>query len=83
MLSGRRLKFAIVILVSQLLLLALAIAWIIQMSLILQHGAVYFVEKNHLVLYLEIIANVIIMLFAATVFALQLTRLKEKRSSDR
>ena len=42
----RRLKFTSVVLVNQMLLIALAIAWLIHMIVIAFYGAVHFVEMN-------------------------------------
>ena len=69
---GRRLKFAIVILVSQLLLIALAIAWVVHMVIIAVNGAAYFVETNPFILWGEIAASVLITLFAVSVFVMQM-----------
>jgi uncharacterized BrkB/YihY/UPF0761 family membrane protein len=80
---GRRLRFTILVLVSQLLLIALAIAWVIHMVLIAANGAVYFIEANRIILWGEIIATVVITLFATAVFAVQLYRLGERRKGDR
>ena len=79
---GRRLKFTILVLVSQLLLIALALAWAIHMTLIATNGAVYFVETNPLILWIEIIATVLISMFGTAVFAIQVYRLGERRRSD-
>jgi uncharacterized BrkB/YihY/UPF0761 family membrane protein len=81
-LLGRRVKFAIVVLVSQLLLIAMAIAWVIHMVLIAKNGHVYFIEENPIVLYGEIAVTVAITLFAIVVFCLQYTRLQERRKGD-
>ncbi len=81
--SGRRLKFAIVVLVSQVLLIGLAIAWIVHMVLIAVNGEIYFIEGNPWILYTEIAATTLITLFATAVFALQVYRLGERRRSDR
>jgi heme/copper-type cytochrome/quinol oxidase subunit 2 len=70
------------VLVSQLLLIALALAWAIHMTLIAANGAVYFVESNSLILWIEIIATILISLFGVAVFAIQLYRLGERRASD-
>ena len=78
----RRLTFALVVLVSQLLLIALAIAWFVHMVIIAVNGSIYFVEKNPLILWGEITAVVLITLFAIYVFALQIVRLGERRRSD-
>jgi hypothetical protein len=79
---GRRLRFTIMVLVSQLLLIALALAWAIHMTLIAANGAVYFMEKNHVILWVEIIISVLICLFGTAVFAIQVYRLGERRRSD-
>ena len=78
----RRLTFALVVLVSQLLLIALAIAWFVHMVIIAVNGSIYFVEKNPLILWGEITAVVLVTLFAIYVFALQIVRLGERRRSD-
>ncbi len=78
----RRLKFAVVILVSQLLLIALAIAWVVHMVIIAVNGAAYFVETNPFIMWGEVIATVLITLFAIGVFALQIVRLSERRRSE-
>ena len=78
----RRLTFALVVLISQLLLIALAIAWLVHMVIIAVNGSIYFVEKNPLILWGEITAIVLITLFAIRVFALQIVRLGERRRSD-
>ena len=82
MLFGRRVKFAIVVLASQLLLIAMAIAWVIHMVLIAKSGHVYFIEENPVVLYGEIAATVVITLFAIVVFVIQYKRLRERRKGD-
>ncbi len=79
----RRLRFSIVVLISQLLLTALALAWAVHMTLIAANGAVYFVEGNQTVLWLEIGTTLAISLFGVVVFAMQLRRLGERRSGDR
>jgi len=70
------------VLVSQLLLIALALAWAVHMALIAANGSVYFVENNLLVLWLEIALTVSICIFGAAVFVMQLRRLSERRKSD-
>lgn len=82
MIFGRRVTFTILVLVSQLLLIAMAIAWCIHMVLIAKYGEIYFIEANSVVLYGEIAATVLITLFAVTVFALQCKRLRERRKGD-
>ncbi len=80
---ARRLRFAVVVLISQLLMIALALSWAIHMALIAANGSVYFVESNPLVLWLEIALTVGICIFGAAVFVMQLRRLGERRTSDR
>ena len=78
----RRMRFTILVLVSQLLLIALALAWAIHMTIIAANGSVHFIENNPVILWVEIIASVLISLFGTGVFAVQLYRLGERRSSD-
>ena len=82
MLFGRRVTFAILVLSAQLLLIALAIAWCVHMVLIAKYGRIYFVEENPAILYGEIAATALIILFAIVVFALQCKRLGERRRDD-
>lgn len=79
---GRRLKFTIFVLVSQLLLIALALAWAIHMTLIAANGSVHFIENNRVILWIEIVVSVLISLFGTGIFAVQLYRLGERRKSD-
>ena len=79
----RRLKFTTVVLVSQMLLIALAIAWLIHMIVIAAYGAVYFIERDPLILWIEITASLIITLFAIFVLIMQIRRLSERRRNDR
>jgi hypothetical protein len=78
----RRLRFAVVVVISQLLLIALAIAWLIFMIIIAVNGSVYFVERNAAIRWLEVAAAVLIILFATGVFITQLRRLRERRQGD-
>jgi hypothetical protein len=78
----RRLRFAVLVAISQLLLIALAIAWLIHMIIIAINGTVYFVERNPLILWIEVAATILIILFAAGVFITQLRRLGERRRDD-
>jgi ABC-type nickel/cobalt efflux system permease component RcnA len=79
----RRLKFTSVILVSQILLIALAIAWLIHMIVIAIYGAVYFIERDPLMIWIEISASALITLFAIFVLIMQIRRLGERRRNDR
>jgi ABC-type multidrug transport system permease subunit len=82
MFSNRRTRFALIILASQLLLIALAIVMMVEMILIATNGLVQFVENNPMILAIEIILTVLITAFGIFVFILQLRRLGEKRNSD-
>jgi len=79
----RRLRFATVVVISQILLIALAISWVIHMVTIALYGAAYFIENNRLILYAEIIAPVLITIFAIFVLVIQIQRLGERRRNDR
>jgi uncharacterized membrane protein YcjF (UPF0283 family) len=79
----RRLRFSLIILVSQMLLVALAIGWGVNLILIAQHGGIYSVEANPWVLYGEIAATVLIIIFAFIVIYLEIIRIRSKRRSDR
>jgi membrane protein YdbS with pleckstrin-like domain len=79
----RRLRFSLLILVSQILLVALAIAWLVHMSIIAISGSVYFVENNPWILWTEIIISIFITLFAISILVMQIQRLGERRSADR
>jgi ABC-type nickel/cobalt efflux system permease component RcnA len=78
----RRLRFAIVVIVSQLLMIAMAVAWTVHMVIIAANGSVYFEEPNTAVLWLEIAMTVSISIFGAVVLVAQLRRLRERRRSD-
>ena len=82
MLFGRRVRFALIILVSQILLIALAVVMLIQMILISLNGVVQFAENNKTILIIEIILTALITFFGIFVFLMQLRRLGENRSSD-
>ncbi len=79
---ARRVRFALIVLISQLLLVALAVAWAVHMILIAANGSVFFVERNSFVLWLEISLTILISLFGLVVFVMQLRRLGERRNSD-
>ena len=78
---SRRLRLAVIILISQMLLIALAISWLVHMTLIAVNGSVYFVEDNSFVLFSEIGASILITLFGLWVLALQIQRLGERRDN--
>jgi hypothetical protein len=79
----RRLRFAVLVLITQMLLIALAISWLVHMLTIAVQGSAYFVENNHFILYAEITASVLITVFAICILALQIRRLGERRDIDR
>ena len=82
MFFGRRVRFALVVLASQILLIALACVMLIQMLLIAIYGLVKFVENNKAILITEISLTTLIIFFGIFVFTIQLRRLGEKRNSD-
>jgi membrane protein implicated in regulation of membrane protease activity len=82
MLFGRRLTFGIVILAAQVLLLAMSVAWVVQLALIAVNGHICFEESNSAILYVEIAAVTLIGIFALVVFAIQYRRLGEKRAGE-
>ena len=78
----RRLKSTLMVLISQALLVALAIAWVIQMGFIAANGSVNFVENNRFILWMEIIVSLLIAVFAILILVTQIQRLGERRRSD-
>lgn len=79
----RRLKSAALVLISQMLLVALAVAWLIHMAFIAAFGSISFVEDNPYILWAEITVTGLIMVFAIYVLVNQIKRLGERRSGDR
>ena len=79
----RRVKSTAYVIISQVLLVALAISWVIHMGLIAAHGSVYFVENNQFILWAEITGSVLITLYAIYILATQIQRLSERRRTDR
>jgi len=75
----RRLRFATLSMVNQILLIALAVAWIVHIALIGKYGAVYFKENNPVVLWVEIITLIVILSFSIYIFILQVRRFGERR----
>jgi hypothetical protein len=61
-----RIGISLSIITSQLLLIALSLAWGIHSALIIRNGAAYFVEPNGLILYYEIISTAVIALYGIT-----------------
>ena len=79
----RRLRLAILIIVSQILLIAMAFSWLIHMVVIATEGSVYFVENNPAILWGEISVCILITIFAIFVLITQIRRLGERRENDR
>lgn len=79
----RRLRFSVLVLLSQMLLIALSISWLFHMITIAICGSAYFVENNHLILWSETIISIFITLFAIYILIVQIQRLGERRDTDR
>jgi len=79
----RRVKTTTYVIISQALLVALAIAWVIHMVIIAANGSVYFVENNPFILWAEITSSALIAIFAIFIFVNQLHKLSERRRTDR
>ncbi len=79
----RRLRSTMLVVISQALLAALAIAWVIHMSIIAINGSVYFVENNRYILWTELISSALIAVFAIIILTTQIQRLGERRNGDR
>ena len=75
----RRLRFATLSMINQILLIALAIAWIVHIALIGKYGTVYFEEDNLVVLWAEIVTLIVILSFSIYIFILQVRRFGERR----
>jgi len=80
---NRRLRFTMFVLITQALLIALAISWLIHMVIIAVNGSAYFIENNPVILWGEITASVLITLFAISILVIQMQRLGERRRTDR
>ena len=78
----RRLRSTTLVLISQMLLIALALAWLFQMAIIATEGSAYFIENNAFILYGEIGIIALIIFFAFYVFIVQIRRLGERRDTD-
>lgn len=79
---GRRIRFILIVLASQFLLLALALGWGIYLFQIARYGGVYSVENNYWLLYAEIFATVLIVFFAIIVIFLEFGRMNARRQGD-
>jgi hypothetical protein len=79
----RRLKSTTLLLVNQMLFIALAVIWLLQMIIIAKEGSAYFIENNKLILFGEITVVVLIMIFAIYILINQINKLGERRAGDR
>jgi len=79
----RRLRFSLIIVISQVLLIALAISWLVHMSIIAVSGSVYFVENNDFILWTEIAITILITVFGLYILVMQIRRLGERRTGER
>ena len=79
----RRVKSTAYVIISQALLVALAISWVIHMGIIAANGSVYFVENNRFILWAEITGSVLIIIYAIFILVTQIQRLGERRRTDR
>jgi Na+-transporting NADH:ubiquinone oxidoreductase subunit NqrE len=68
------LELSISVLVSQLLTIALSIAWLVHAVIVKINGVVYFVEPNLAILYLEIFMTTVIALCGIAFFILQIKK---------
>jgi hypothetical protein len=80
---GRRVTFALVVIISQLLLIATSATLLIELVVIFRNGSVNFIENNAAILAGEVTAAALISLFALVVLVLQWKRLGERRKGDR
>lgn len=79
----RRLRFSLFVVISQILLVALAISWFVHMVIIAVSGSIHFVENNTGILWGEIIASILITIYAILILIMQIQRLGERRTNDR
>ena len=72
-----------IVLVSQLLLIALAVAWGIYLITISKNGGeIISAETNNVILYSEIIATGLIIILAVAVISMELYRMSTRRRED-
>ena len=83
MLFGRRLRFGVVVLAAQLLLLAMAVAWCVQLTLIAVRGEICLTETIARIQYGQTVAAVLVVVLAVFVLVIRHGRLTEKRINDR
>jgi hypothetical protein len=79
----RRVRFAVIVLVSQILLIAVTMAWLVHMTIIAVNKSVLFVERSPWILWGEIIAALIIIMFGTFTLVLQIQRLGERRDVEK
>lgn len=80
---NRRVRYSAIVIVSQMLLIALALAWGIYLILIARNGGVLSIENNPWILYGEIVATFLIIQFALIVIGMELYRMKVRRHGER
>jgi hypothetical protein len=82
LLFGRRVAFTLVVLASQILLVALSITFFIELFMIAKNGSINVLERNWTILIIENVLSATITIFALVVLALQIKRLGERRKGD-
>ena len=78
----RQLRSTLLLILSQTLLGALALSWLIHMGLIAANGSVNFVERNPFILWTEIVVMGLVLVFAGYLLWTHLQKLGERRSDD-
>ncbi|PPD57812.1 hypothetical protein JP09_008755 [Dehalogenimonas etheniformans] len=82
--SRRRVRFSLIVIISQALLIALAVAWGIYLIAISANGgSIISTETNKTILWGEIIATGLIIIFSIVVIVMELNRLFARRRDDR
>ncbi len=79
----RRLRFKTLVLISQMLLVALALTIFLQLYRMAVDGSMYFIENNNLTLYLVIFSTLFITIFAICILIVQIREMGERRGTDR
>jgi uncharacterized membrane protein YcjF (UPF0283 family) len=82
MLFVRRLRFGAVVLAAQVLLIAMAVAWCVQLALTAVWGETCFSQTNAGIQYGQTVAGVLVVVLAVFVLVIQHGRLTEKRIND-
>jgi hypothetical protein len=80
--SRRRVWFDVTVAISQLLLIALAVAWLLHMLTIAIRGSIYFVERKPLIFWVELTFTILIVILAIVVLVIQIKRLGDMRRDD-